>query len=179
MKNTLLGLLCLVSGAGATTITLTGPADFLVTDITGAPLSFRNVEVGFIDASGAFVQFAPSDASQPSIGLASGALPGRFIGNASDNSSAADLFNGETIVVNFVKGGVNVFVSSSTGVFPNNNSGVGDTFSLSAVTLDTIEDLSTPNGVFIESDVIIIVPEPSSALLAGLALVGGLIRRRR
>lgn len=184
MKYTLTVLLGLAASLGATTVSLTGPADFLFTDNAGTPLSFRNVQVGTV-TEGIFVQFAVGDTSQPSIGLPSNApiFAGRFAGNASDNFATADPFNNQPIVIRVPgENGAIGFLSAEGINFPVNNSGVGDVLSFSSESIDTVSPLST-DGVFIDTAnrriVVDAIPEPSVTLLGGLALFGGLVRRRR
>ena len=116
-----------------------------------------------------------------------------FLGPTDGPGSAEDLgFVGNSIFVvlaNSVGDQVAVFESANTVVgntlIPNGPALIGTTpveISNSGGTLvvgDLLTDVDAAGATFSNGIGLVTIPEPSAALLAGLALVGGLVRRRR
>jgi len=187
MKNIIFACasLALVGVSGATTITLAGgPAGPQFLDNSGNPLATGSiVQVGSI-FNGIFTQFDATDVTSQ-IGL--GTVPtfaGRITGNASDNTAAADAFNGLEVFVRVVNSVDNVeaFFNQSTPVnFPVNGGGVGDSANFVLNDIDSFDsDLTDAIVVFDDANntITLGVPEPSTALLGLLGLTGILLRRR-
>jgi hypothetical protein len=183
---TTLGVVALAASAQATTVSLSGgPAGLTFENSSGAVLSSSTgtIQVGSL-SGGVFTQFAAGDLTPPSFGD-SGVLAGKWLGNASDNSSDATAFNGQAIwfKVSFDDGAGAVgeaFFSGTNAVFPTNANGAGDTLVYSSVNLNTFDAaLSTAGTGFAAGKAVVgVVPEPSVALLGALGLLG-LVRRRR
>ena len=195
MKTKLFILGALVAGglAQATTITGSGGttgAQFVTS--TGVFLTPSNstVQVGtFNVGTSIFTQFAALDATPINFGTTP-TLQGRWLGNYADTAATANAFNGLPIWVRIsvdLGGGINGLAHfSSTVSFPTNGGGVGDSVNLAGTTLTGFAPSSTPGtaafaagGGFTNGRVTIgVVPEPTTALLGLLGIVG-LIRRRR
>lgn len=196
MKSKLVGLLVSLGLAGisqAVVITASGGttgAQFVTSVGTLLTSTNASIEVGSLSGN-IFTQFAVADLTQPAFGAAGGVLAGRWTGNATDNNNVtASPFNSAQIwfkVTTTADGGGVGYYGSSLN-FPVANAGVGDSLSVPASSLSTVNTtLSTDgvaafqaaNGTFPNGFVTIgVIPEPSAALLGALGALG-LLRRRR
>lgn len=189
----LVGIAC-VSSASATTIIAAGGLDgyqfgFTTTDVAAGftPLtasgdSTTTIAVGSFQDN-IFNLFAPDDTTPPSLGN-SGALVGKWSGNASDNSSAADAFAGSQIwfrITTTIGGQTYTGYFSDAGIlFPANDGGFDDTQTVASYNLDTISPNSTGNWTIdpVNQQVSLAIPEPSISLLGALGFLC-LLRRKR
>jgi hypothetical protein len=190
-----LAALALLGAAKATTITAgggTGAAQFVTT--TGVLLTPTNasIQVGtYNSTTNVFTQFATGDLSPITFSTVA-ALRGRWIGNAVDNSPAANLFNGQPIWlridVDLGAGTTGTAYFGSTSVFPTHNGGVADNLQIQTSSFTSFDaDASTPGTAAFQAPgngfptgwiTIGVVPEPSAGLLSVLGAIG-LLRRRR
>lgn len=196
MKFTFLFLsaaLALVTGAGATTILASGGLDgrqfgyatslnsLDFTVFTNSGQSMATIEVGSIE-SGLFSVFAPSDSTPISFGA--GIMAGRWLGDASTNDASADAFNGRQIwfsVTTTIGGQTYTGYFADSGLlFPQNDGGFSDDQSVASYNLDTISPMSTGDWSIDSANgrIVLIVPEPSAALLGAIGSLA-LLRRRR
>lgn len=180
----LAGCILLSAVANASTISLSGGGTgrtFVTSQgATIVPGSGVSLQVGLLNTlTGAWTQFAPLDATAPTF-VASGTLAGKWSGNASDNSSAADPFNGLQIWYRVTAGGGTAFFTATGVNFPTNASGSGDTLTFSSANLTSFSTEWSSAGTSLTATqaIVGVVPEPSVALLGGLGLLA-LIRRRR
>ncbi|WP_367870457.1 PEP-CTERM sorting domain-containing protein [Luteolibacter sp. Populi] len=178
-----LAVVLAIGGAHAATISLAGGAaglSFVTSEgaaiVPGATVS---LQVGRLNTTtGVFTQFAPTDATPPSFG-ASGTITGKWLGNASDNTAAADAFNGAQIWFQVKAFGGTAYFTGPTALFPTNASGAGDTLTFSSVGLTQFsQEWSTAGTAINGTQAVVGVPEPSALLLGALGMVG-LLRRRR
>lgn len=177
-----------MGSANATTITAaggTGGAQFITS--TGVLLTAANTEISVGTYSGSvFTAFSPADASPIDISTVDNpSFFGKWAGDTSDISSAANAFNGAQIWFRVIwglgEGQETVIYLSGGQIFPNNNNGVGDAIAINSNTLTILGAGSAPGSAAYNSttnQIVIGVPEPSAALLGLLGAVG-LIRRRR
>lgn len=183
-----------ISAASATTIIASGGLDgfqFGYTTSLSSPIatpftrtgeSMATIAVGSIQGN-LFSEFAPSDTSPPAFGD-SGLLVGKWLGSASDNSSAADAFSGLQIwfrVTTVIGGQTYTGYFSDAGLlFPTNDGGVADDQTVASYNLDAISPISTGNWQIDSGNgrVTLVIPEPSTSLLGALGALCVLRRRR-
>lgn len=190
MKYTIILLAALSSVASATTVVFAGPPSSNVAffDNTGTivgPEFNAVVEAGL--ASTTFISLVGVNGSTTGT-IANANIPvldGRWNGQTSNNSAEANQFNNQSIAVLITLSETDFAVATTSATFLPNGSGVNDT---TTVNIDTITgfvaELSAAGTSFdAESGVFTIgtsvIPEPSVTLLGGLALFGGLLRRRK
>jgi|ERR1035437_1152788 hypothetical protein len=188
---TLLAVAATLGSASATTITGSGGttgAQFITS--AGTMLTSANASILCGSMSGnIFTRFAIADVTPIVLG-SSGVLLGRWSSSFADTSATAVPFNGLQVWFKVTttadNGGVGYF--GSTLNFPSNGGGVGDSLSVAASTLSSVNstDSSTGTAAFHVASVtypngfvtIGVVPEPSAALLGAFGVLG-LLRRRR
>jgi hypothetical protein len=146
-----------------------------------------------------FTQFAPGDMTPPSFATAS-FMAGRWLGSASDLTSAANSFAGKQIwfrITVFYQGGFSVvaYFAASGVYFPFNGFGFGDNLVVNSRDLNVVgEGSAVGAGIMPDPDgsgplvgkVIVgfledvpLAPEPSAAAMSFLGLLALFRRRRR
>jgi hypothetical protein len=131
-----------------------------------------------------FSQFGATDITPITISTIA-SLAGRWSAGVTDNNNVtAAPFNGATIwfkASTTADGGGFAYFSGAS-VFPNANGGVGDSVTVSSLTLTTLGANSELGSRAYSADdgriIVGVVPEPSSALLGAIGALG-LLRRRR
>ncbi len=181
-------MLAASSFAGATTIVFSGsPANSnRIVDNMGRAIAAADgasVTAGSVSGDAFSSLVGTNGSSTGAIGNpAVVLLDGLWNGQTSNNSAEADAFNASPIAVQIVVSPDVFAVVTTSAVFPANGGGVGDSLTVPIDSITgVVTSLSTPGTVFENNQLVLgaAIPEPSSALLAGLALVGGLVRRRR
>jgi hypothetical protein len=175
-------LVAIAAQAPATIVTLAGgAAGATFVDNTGAPINAPGVvQVGTLEG-GAFKQFGTTAGNLQNVF----GQNGKWAGSIADNAlpGPADAFNGLPIFVKIEVDALNfgVYTYSTPKNFPVNAGGVGDTVNLLSTELDqVVPELSAPGAAIDAGGIMIgLVPEPSTSLLAGLAGLALLIRRKR
>lgn len=189
MKYTLITLLASAIAASATTIVFSGtPVNSnRIVDNTGrniAAADGASITAGQV-VGGMFVSLVGTNGSSTgAVGNSvTTVLDGLWNGQTSNNSAEANDFDGDPIAVLVSLSADSFAVVTTSSTFPANGGGVGDSFTLSIDNITgVVEELSAPGTTFESNRLtlgVVPIPEPSTALLAGLALVGGLVRRRR
>jgi hypothetical protein len=160
-----------------------GPTGWEFYTSTGELLSPTNasVAVGRMEGS-SFIEFAPDDPTP--ITFVTGTFAGQWTGFITDNSGAANAFDGQSIwfriEADVSPGFSGVAYFSGALLFPVNNGGVGDQVVYNANALTTVGAESTAGSIIDSANgrIVVGVPEASSLSLAGLALLGMLRRKR-
>jgi len=197
IKSTLVAI-TLIGSANATTIANGGGTSTAIfVTSTGVTLTATNSNFAIGTWNGSlFTQFALPAVDATPMAIGTGVFAGKLTGNFSDNTAAANAFNGLPIWyrVNVLDGsniiGTAYFSGTNPGatvpatgtLFPTNGSGVGDSLSADTRNLTVLGAGSSEGSIAYQSvgNVITIgvIPEPSAALLGALGVLG-LLRRRR
>jgi len=188
---TLLAAAATMGAASATTILASGGitgAQFV--DSLGTILTSANTSVLVGSMTGdIFTQFAVSDISPITLGT-SGNLLGRWSSSFADTGSTANPFNGLPVwfkIITTADGGGTAYLGSSLN-FPSNGGGVGDSVSVPASSLTSVNSNVSTLGTAVYNATtttyangfvtVGVIPETSTALLGALGALT-LLRRRR
>jgi hypothetical protein len=185
-KLVLLAMVAATCSLKATTITAgggTGGAQFYTS--AGSILTNLNSSFSAGTWNGtAFTSFGAADPTPIAISTVA-SLAGRWSAGFTDNNNTtAGVFNGLPVwfrVTTTADGGGTAYFSGAS-VFPNANGGVGDSLTVSSVTLTTLgagsADFSRAYSASDSKIIVGVIPEPSAALLGAVGALG-LLRRRR